>query len=234
MEIELCLSAIFQDVPFQAQENYIRDAERDAADDADRVHGFNDHVSAAVPWLRETGIADHISGLSKDEIRTAIAVPPLWDETDLGIVLDAMESLLRDAHKLCFDGLDFMLTHQCRVVLSRFQPSQFDLTGKTRPFDGHKEPKSIMAYFGIALRFVSYFSRVIANDEYHFSIVAEDDSDTERPEDIIKAMDEQLAVWQDIQQIARQRRADEQTDEDGARSSDDDNNSEDNELNENF
>ena len=58
----------------------------------------------------------------------------------------------------------------------------------------------------MALRFVSYFSRVVAADEYHFSAAAEDDDDTQRPEDIIEAKDEQLAVWRDIYRIAQRRR----------------------------
>jgi hypothetical protein len=58
----------------------------------------------------------------------------------------------------------------------------------------------------MALRFVSYFSRVVAPDEYHFSAVAEDDDDIQRPEDVIEATDEQLAVWRDIYQIAQRRR----------------------------
>jgi hypothetical protein len=160
------------------------------------VHGFDDHVSAVVPWLREIGITDYIRNLRKDEIRTAIAVPPPGDESELRTIIDAIESLLRDAYRLCFDGPDCMLTYQCRVVLSRFQPSQVDLTGKTRPFDPYKGPKSLASYFGIALRFVSYFSRVIAPDKYHFSPAADADDDTEdqRPEDIIEAIDDQLAV----------------------------------------
>jgi hypothetical protein len=136
---------------FLAQEDDVQAAERDATNNADRVHGFDDHVSAVVPWLRETGIADHIRSLRKDEIRTAIAVPLPGDESELRTMIDAMEALLRDAHRLCFDGPDCMLTYQCRVVLSRFQPSQVDLTGKTRPFDPHKGPKSLAAYFGMAL-----------------------------------------------------------------------------------
>jgi hypothetical protein len=180
----------------------VQQAERDATEDANRVHGFDNHVSAVVPWLRETGIADHIHSLRKDEIRTAIAVPRPGDESELRTIIDAMESLLKDAHRLCFDGPECMLTYQCRVVLSRFQPSQVDLTGKTRPFDPYKGPKSLATYFGMALRFVSYFSRVVAPDEYHFSAVAEDDDDIQRPEDVIEATDEQLAVWRDIYQIA--------------------------------
>lgn len=169
---------------FQAQEDDIQAAEREAAAVGDQVQDFSKHVSAVVPWLRETGIADHIYSLRKDEIRTAIAVPPLGDESDLRTIVDAMEALLRDAHRLCFDGPGCMLTYQCRVVLSRFQPSQVDLSGKTRPFDPHKEAKSLIAYFGIALRLLSYFSRLLASNEYHFSSAADanDNVAAQRPE----------------------------------------------------
>jgi hypothetical protein len=70
------------------------------------------------------------------------------------------------------------------------------LIGKTRLFDPYKGPKSLASYFGIALRFVSYFSRVIAPNKYHFSPVVDADDDTEdqRPEDIIEAIDDQLVV----------------------------------------
>ena len=90
-----------------------------------------------------------------------------------------------------------MLTYQCRVVPSRFQPSQVDLTGKTRLFDLYKGAKSLASYFGTALRFVLYFSRVVAPDEYYFSLAADADDNVEdqRPEDIIEATDDQLAVW---------------------------------------
>ena len=99
-----------------------------------------------------------------------------------------------------------MLTYQCRLVLSRFQPSQVDLQGKTRLFDPYKEPKSLETYFGMAYRFVSFFARVVAPNEYHFSAAAQDSDDIQRPEDIIEATDLQLAVWQDICQLAQQSR----------------------------
>jgi hypothetical protein len=43
---------------------------------------------------------------------------------------------------------------------------------------------------------VSYFSRVIAPNEYYFSLAADADDDVEvqRPEDIIEAIDDQLVV----------------------------------------
>jgi hypothetical protein len=84
------------------------------------VYGFDNHVSTMVPWLRETGIADHIHSLRKDEIRTAIAVPHPGDKSKLRTIIDVIESLLKDAYRLCFDGPEYMLTYQCQVVLSCF------------------------------------------------------------------------------------------------------------------
>jgi hypothetical protein len=75
------------------------------------VYGFDNHVSAMVPWLREIGIADHIYSLRKDEIRIAIAVPRPRDESELRIIIDVMKSLLKDAYRLCFDGPEYMLTY---------------------------------------------------------------------------------------------------------------------------
>jgi hypothetical protein len=98
------------------------------------VHGFDDHVSAIVPWLREMGIVDRVHSLKKDEIQTAVVVPRAGEGCDLRTIIDVMKSLLQDAHRLCFDGPDCMLAYQCRVVLSRFQPSQVNLAGKTSRF----------------------------------------------------------------------------------------------------
>ncbi|KAM0718343.1 hypothetical protein Q7P37_006675 [Cladosporium fusiforme] len=119
-----------------------------------------------------------------------------------------MGSLLQDAHRLCFDGSDCMLICQFRAVLSSFQPSQVDLTGKTRPFDLYKGHKSLTSYSGTAPRFVSYFSRVVAPDEYHSSPAADANDDVEDriPGDTIEATDEQLAAWRVTHQTAQRRR----------------------------
>jgi hypothetical protein len=89
---------------------------------------------------------------------------------------------------------------------------QVNLQGKTRLFDPYKRLKSLATYFRTALRFVSYFYRVVAPDEYHFSAVTDpdDDSERQRPEDIIEATKEQLSVWRDINRIAQQKRMKEQ------------------------
>jgi hypothetical protein len=63
-----------------------------------------------VPWLRETGIVKHIAQLKKDEIKAATALPSPEGEDELREIVDAMESLLREAYGLCFDGTECMLT----------------------------------------------------------------------------------------------------------------------------
>ena len=96
---------------FLAQENDIQAAARDTAEDANRVHRFDEHISTIVPWLRETGIADHIHSLRKDKIRIAITVPRLRDKSELRTIIDAMELLLKDAYRLCFDRPECILTY---------------------------------------------------------------------------------------------------------------------------
>lgn len=187
---------------FQAQKEDVKKTVSDLAEAANIVQGFDSHRSTVVPWLRETGIVKHIAQLKKDEIKAAIALPSLDGESELRKVVDAMESLLREAHGLCFDGTECMLTWPCRVVLSRFQSSQVDVVGKTRAFDPYKEPGTLKSYFGISQRFLSYFHRVVFPDEYYFN-TEETDEQAERPEDVIKATDEQLAAWDDILQIAK-------------------------------
>ena len=187
---------------FQARKEEVKRTASDLAEAANIVQGFENHRSTVVPWLRETGIVKHIAMLKKDEIKAAIALPSVEGERELRDIVDAMESLLRDAHSLCFDGIECMLTWPCRVVLSRFQSSQVDIVGKTRAFDPYKEPGTLKSYFAISQRFLSYFHRVIFHDEYYFDI-EDTDEQAERPEDVIKATDEQLVVWNDVWGTAR-------------------------------
>lgn len=131
-----------RDAFFQTQMEDIAQAEHDAVHDANRVRGFGDHRSTVVPWLRETGIVDHLQGLQKDEIYAATALPPRENDSSyLPRITEAAESMLQEAHSWCFDGEDCMLTWPCRVVLSRFQSSQTESFGKIRPFDQYKEPR---------------------------------------------------------------------------------------------
>lgn len=108
---------------FQQQGEHIRRSEQDALDLANQVEGFGHHRSSVVPWLRTTGIVDHVRGLKKDEIRTALAILAEDNDQMLQTILDALQDVLHKAHRWCFDGPDCMLTWPCRVVLSRFQSS---------------------------------------------------------------------------------------------------------------
>jgi len=188
---------------FQAQKEDVKKTASDLAEAANIVQGFDNHRSTVVPWLRETGIVKHIARLKKDEIKAAIALPSSDGEGELREIIDAMGSLLKEAHSLCFDGTECMLTWPCRVVLSRFQSSQVDMVGKTRAFDPYKEPGTLKSYFGISQRFLSYFHRVVFPDAYYFDI-EETDEQVERPEDVVKATEEQLTAWNDIWQKAKE------------------------------
>ena len=145
-----------------------------------------------MPWLRITAIVDHIRGLKKDEIRSAIALPSTDDNNALRTILESMEDVLRQAHSWCFDGPECMLTWPCRVVLSRFQSFQVELLGNTRSFDPNKGPGALKAYFKLAKQFIAYLDRVATSRGYHFSESGEEG--THRPEDVMELSDEQLTT----------------------------------------
>ena len=188
---------------FRKQEDDIQRWQEDAQGQANRVEGFDDHRSAVVPWLRPTGIVDHVRGLKKDEIRAAIAIPSDDQETTLQMVLDVMENMLREAHSWCFDGPECMLTWPCRVVLSRFQSSQVELIGSTRAFAPSKNKSTLKTYFKVAKQFLTYLDRVATRRDYHFSVDAADD--IHRPEDVMELTSEQLQTWQSVRRLTRQR-----------------------------
>jgi superfamily II DNA helicase RecQ len=173
-------------------------------DAANHVRGFEDHLSTVVPWLQTTGIAEHIRGLKKDEIRAAIALPSTNEESVLKSILDGTENMLREALSWCFDGPKCMLTWPCRVVLSRFQSSQLEMLGPTRAFDHQIEPRTVKAYFKTAKQSLVYFDRVAVGRDYHFSASATSEEGG-RPEDVIELTDEQRVTWCSIRRLARQR-----------------------------
>ena len=190
---------------FQDQRHAIQQSQADATEQANQVQGFHQHRSTVVPWLRQTGIVDHVCGLKKDEIRAAIALPAEEDQGSLYTIVSEMEEMLKEAHSWCFDGPNCMLTWPCRVVLSRFQSSQVDMVGRTRAFEPYKDPGTLKTYFKLAKQFLAYFGRVAANRDHHFSA---DSEDIQRPEDVIEPTSEQLQKWQSIRRTARQREAD--------------------------
>lgn len=84
---------------FRQQEEGLQLSDQTAAEQANRVQGFEDHRSTVVPWLKITGIAEHIRGLQKDEIQAAIAFPSANEDSILPTILDEMEQILQTAHR---------------------------------------------------------------------------------------------------------------------------------------
>lgn len=178
---------------FHQQKQDMLDAKQDALAQANQVDGFDKHASTVVPWLSTTGIADHIKGLRKDQIRTAIALPPSDEQSPLQIIINETDKLLREAHSWCFDGPECMLTWPCRVVLGRFQSSQIELMGKTRAFAPRKDATTLKTYFHTSKRFLAYLDRVGASRHDHFNI--EPGSGGTAPEEVIELTKEQLSSW---------------------------------------
>ena len=83
---------------FRQQEDEIRNVEQDRKEAANQVEGFEHHRSSVLPWLRTTGIVDHVRGLKKDQIRAAIALPSNDDDGVLATILEAMDEILQRAH----------------------------------------------------------------------------------------------------------------------------------------
>lgn len=91
---------------------------------ASLVAPLDTHKSAVIPWLRATGIAEHLQGLEKDEIATAIALPsPAEEETDLVLprLLIVLDYITSEAHRWCFPRRDEKLTWQRQLALNHFQ-----------------------------------------------------------------------------------------------------------------
>ena len=172
--------------------------ERDAAEEANKVHGFDGHKSAVVPWLKRTGIAEHIQDLKKDEIRASIALPKNSDqEPELVAVLEGMEAILREAHSWCFDGPDCMLTWPRQVVLNRFQSSKVELLGKTRAFEPDKEASTLATYFGLWKQLLAYMYRVVDRDYFTTEGGQEQRQKRSKPEDVIHLSGEQWSAWEE-------------------------------------
>ena len=91
-EVQSCGTGGPQVSNFSRQQEDTRQSEN-AAMLAKRVQGFDDHRLAAIPWLRTTGIADHVKGLDKGEIQAAMALPR-DGEGALSVILTSMQEVL--------------------------------------------------------------------------------------------------------------------------------------------
>lgn len=162
--------------------------------ESNRVQGFDAHRSTVVPWLRTTGIAGHIHGLPT-------VLPKEEYEPILHLIVHTLEIALREAHSWCFDGPECRLTWPCQVVLGRFQASEVETLGRTRPFEPRKDPGSLKKYFALAKRLLAYVHRVAASSDDHFT--AEDENEARRPENVMEMTSQQLQLWRRISHTAR-------------------------------
>jgi len=178
---------------FATQRNDAHETRQDAQEAANIVEGFDRHRSTVVPWLRTTGIAQHVEGLRKDQIRAAVAIPRRDESPVLHIIVEAMQEVLKQAHSWCFDGPDCMLNHPCALALSRFQGPSGDTSGKQRAFAFHKDPKSLKDYLAMATRLLAYLYRMTQTDPRHFEA-----EDRQGPEDTIKLTVGQQRAWQAV------------------------------------
>lgn len=185
---------------FHQQEENLQQCKREAVALASRVQGFNDHRSTVIPWLRTTGIVEHIQGLDKEEIKASMALPQ-DGEGPLSVILTFMQEILQEAHSWCFDGPNCMLTWPCRVVLNRFQSSQVELFGKTRGFDPYKLPSTLASNFRQWKQFLVYVSRVGFGED-HFFTASPGESNPQRPEDVIELTEQQRRAWRILWQLA--------------------------------
>jgi hypothetical protein len=56
-----------------------------------------EHVSELTPWLRATGYASHLEGLTLEDIPAACELPPLEGEPQLAALCASVDRLLRKA-----------------------------------------------------------------------------------------------------------------------------------------
>jgi hypothetical protein len=159
---------------FTRQVQDIQQTQADAIEAANTVEGFNRHRSAVIPWLQATGVAQHVQGLRKDQIRIAVSLLRVDEDPVLYVSAEAIQTVLKTAHSWCFDGPECMLNRPCQYALSRFQGPSSDTTGKQRVFNLHKNPATLKNYFAIAPRFLAYLYRITREDQDYFDV--EDDS----------------------------------------------------------
>ena len=180
----------------------------DIKTEGNRVHGFDSHRSAVVPWLGRTGIENHVRGLGKDEMHASFALPKSADEgePELFLMLEVMDEILAEAHGWCFDGPDCMLTWPRQLALSRFHGAPNSSApascraGRARAFDPKKEPSTLRTNFGYWKQFMAYCYRVAYCGSHFTPPVSADQGGC--PEDWIQLTDEQTAAWEAALQCA--------------------------------
>ncbi|KAK4552367.1 hypothetical protein LTR86_010381 [Recurvomyces mirabilis] len=186
---------------FASQHLDIHQTQEETLEAANIVEGFDRHRSTVVPWLQATGIAQHVQGLRKDQIHTAVSLPGEGEDPVLHIIVESMQGILKTAHSWCFDGPDCMLSRPSQFALSRFQGPSGDTSGKQRVFAPSKSPRSLKSYFAIALRLLAYLYRLTQEQRRHFDV----EEEYRAPEAIVQLTAGQQRAWQAVIESALER-----------------------------
>jgi hypothetical protein len=176
---------------------------------ANLVAPLDTHKSEVIPWLRATSIAEHLEGLQKDEIATAIALPLAVDrETDLVLprLLDVLELVLREAHSWCFPGPDQKLTWPRQLALSRFQKNTplatASVSRRIKGFDPYKEASTLVRYFRSWKQLLCYHYRVVYKGG-HFTQRVGGAKEQPTPDKMIQATSTQQETWDYVAKILK-------------------------------
>lgn len=162
-------------------------------------------------WLRETGFALHLRGLSDAEIKSSYKLPPAAagrgpagpGASDLAHILAAADSLLRDAYGLCSDrSLGRKMTQQRALRLSDFAPGAPAQSKKMVAFRSFKNESTLTTYFRRMKQLLVYYYRVVYLDDGHFTRQGEGQT---VPRDVIQPSERQVQAMDEIMDSLEER-----------------------------
>ena len=162
-------------------------------------------------WLRETGFALHLRGLSDAEIKSSYKLPPAAagrgpagpGASDLTHILAAADSLLRDAYGLCSDrSLGRKMTQQRALRLSDFAPGAPAQSKKMVAFRSFKNESTLTTYFRRMKQLLVYYYRVVYLDDGHFTRQGEGQT---VPRDVIQPSERQVQAMDEIMDSLEER-----------------------------
>jgi hypothetical protein len=203
-------------------------ASRDLDKEAEIVQDVEASRADRVPWLVHTGFPTHLQGLRDTEIMSSYALPRSGDDdgdgggdggddddgeeeggavdtdVDLGRILAAVESTLRDAYKLCSDkSPDRKMTQQRAKRLSNFRSDDSHMSSaKASKFRSFKNESSLTSYFRITKQLLAYYYRVVYREDGHFT---RGDESHVVPQDIIETTPLQRQAIEDVIGALRRR-----------------------------
>ncbi|SCO24437.1 uncharacterized protein FFE2_15974 [Fusarium fujikuroi] len=204
-------------------------ASRDLDKEAEIMQDVKASRADRVPWLVHTGFPTHLQGLRDTEIMSSYALPRSGDDdgdggggdsgddddgeeeggavdtdVDLGRILAAVESTLRDAYKLCSNkSPDRKMTQQHAKRLSNFRSDDSHISSaKASKFRSFKNELSLTSYFRITKQLLAYYYRVVYREDSHFT---RGDESHVVPQDIIETTPLQRQAIEDVIGALRRR-----------------------------